>query len=74
LRGAEDVKWFRKEHRDWVQAYADPMQGLEALLPAERDYFNYSNQDSAKHSVVNNCRCQTMVHKRRNVEFGRDQS
>jgi len=28
----------------------------------------------SKHSVVNNCRCQTMVHKRRNVEFGRDQS
>jgi len=30
--------------------------------------------EGSKHSVVNNCRCQTMVHKRRNVEFGRDQS
>jgi len=33
-----------------------------------------SRDHLAKHSVVNNCRCQTMVHKRRNVEFGRDQS
>ena len=27
-----------------------------------------------KHSVIKNCRCQTREHKRRSVEFGRDQS
>src|SRR5437879_1801720 len=28
LRPVEAIRWFRKEHRDWVQAYTDPMQGV----------------------------------------------
>ena len=40
LRPVEKIRWFKREHREWVHAYADPMQGTEPLLPAEQDYFN----------------------------------
>lgn len=47
LRPVEKIEWFKKEHRDWVQAYVDPMQGMGALLPAEQDYFNYGGEKSS---------------------------
>jgi hypothetical protein len=46
LRSVENIRWFKKEHRDWVQAYVDPMQGMGVLLPAEQDYFNYGSENS----------------------------
>lgn len=51
LRPIEKIRWFKREHRDWVLAYTDPMQGVEPLLPAEQDYFNYSQQDSVNFDV-----------------------
>jgi HEAT repeat protein len=51
LRPVEKIKWFRREHRDWVQAYVEPMRGLEPRLPAERDYFNYGSEAGADFDV-----------------------
>jgi hypothetical protein len=51
LRPIEKIRWFKREHRDWVQAYLDPMQGTEAILPAERDYFNYAEGDTVNFDV-----------------------
>jgi hypothetical protein len=45
LKPVEKLKWFGREHRDWVQAYVSPMQGMELPLPAEQDYFNYAGED-----------------------------
>lgn len=44
LRGVQKLKWFRKEHRDWVEAYT--MQGMEPPLVSEQDYFNYASETS----------------------------
>ena len=46
LKPVEKVKWFGREHRDWVQAYTAPMQGIDLPLPAEADYFNYGGEHS----------------------------
>lgn len=45
LRAAEKIKWFRKEHADWVEAYAvvDPR---EVRPVPEQEYFNYASEDS----------------------------
>jgi hypothetical protein len=55
----ENIQWFKKEHRDWVQAYVDPMQGIDVPLPAEQTYFNYGHEDSgsfdAKHLAHTLC-------------------
>src|SRR6266403_1691442 len=51
LRPVEKIRWFKREHRDWAQAYLDPMQNEEPILPAERDYFNYSQEDSVNFEV-----------------------
>jgi hypothetical protein len=51
LRPIEKTRWFNREHREWVQAYMDPMQGTEAILPAERDYFNYAEGDTVNFDV-----------------------
>lgn len=51
LRPIEKIRWFKREHREWVQAYVDPMQGAEPLLPAEQDYFNYAQEDSVNFDV-----------------------
>jgi hypothetical protein len=45
LRTVENIKWFRKEHADWVEAYAGAEQGESRPIP-EREYFNYANGDS----------------------------
>jgi len=50
LRPVENIRWFKIEHRDWIQAF-DPMQSAEPILPAERDYFNYSEEDSVNFDV-----------------------
>lgn len=42
LRSVEKIKWFRKEHKDWLGAY---QLGAEPLSVMERDYFNYADQD-----------------------------
>lgn len=44
LKPVEKLKWFGREHREWVQAYTTPMQGLDLPLPAEQDYFNYAGE------------------------------
>lgn len=46
LRPVDEIKWFKKEHREWAQAYVDQMQGMGALLPAEQDYFDYGGEKS----------------------------
>ena len=46
LKPAEKLKWFKREHRDWVEAYTTPMQGVDLPLPAEQDYFNYGSESS----------------------------
>ena len=51
LRPVEKIRWFKREHREWVQAYLDPIQGTEPLLPAEQDYFNYAHEDSVNFDV-----------------------
>lgn len=51
LKSVESIRWFKREHRDWVQAYTDPMHGAEALLPAARDYFNYAEADNVNFDV-----------------------
>ena len=45
LRPVESIKWFRKEHADWVEAYAGAQEGESRPIP-ERDYFDYANGDS----------------------------
>jgi len=49
LRAVEGIKWFRKEHKDWVDAY---QMSNEPLAIMERDYFNYAEpcaEFDAKH-------------------------
>jgi len=48
LKPVEKVKWFAREHRDWVQAYTDPMAGVDQLLPAEQEYFDYSSESQGR--------------------------
>jgi hypothetical protein len=51
LKPIEKIRWFKREHREWVQAYLDPMQGRDAILPAEQDYFNYAEGDTVNFDV-----------------------
>lgn len=51
LRPVEQIRWFKREHRDWVQAYMGPMQTAGPILPAEQDYFNYSQEDSVSFDI-----------------------
>jgi hypothetical protein len=32
LKPVEKLKWFKREHRDWVEAYTAPMQGMDLPL------------------------------------------
>jgi hypothetical protein len=50
LRGVQKIKWFRKEHPDWVEAYT--MQGMEPPLISEQDYFNYASETSGDFDVT----------------------
>ncbi len=39
--GTEKIDWFRKNHRDWIGAYTQPLQyGPRAEVP-DQDYFGY---------------------------------
>jgi hypothetical protein len=51
MQAVERIRWFRREHREWVQAYADPMQGVGPRMPAEQDYFNYGEDGAADWDV-----------------------
>jgi hypothetical protein len=42
VRPVEDICWFRKEHRDWYEAY---QMSAEPLSIIEQDYFNYAQAD-----------------------------
>lgn len=44
IRAAEKVRWFRKEHKDWYEAY---QMSAEPLCVMEKDYFDYIKQDCA---------------------------
>jgi hypothetical protein len=42
IRAAEKIRWFRKEHKDWYEAY---QMSAEPLCVMEKDYFDYAKQD-----------------------------
>ena len=42
IRAVENIRWFRKEHREWYEAY---QMGAEPLSVIEQDYFNYAQAD-----------------------------
>jgi hypothetical protein len=42
IRPVEKIRWFRKEHKDWYEAY---QMSTEPLSVMEKDYFDYANQD-----------------------------
>jgi len=44
IRPVEKIRWFRKEHKDWYEAY---QMSAEPLSVMEKDYFDYTNQDCA---------------------------
>ena len=44
VRAVENIRWFRKEHKDWYEAY---QMSVEPLSVMEKDYFDYSKQDCA---------------------------
>jgi HEAT repeat protein len=44
IRPVEKIRWFRKEHKDWYEAY---QMSAEPLSVMEKDYFDYANQDCA---------------------------
>jgi hypothetical protein len=48
MRAVEDIRWFRKEHRDWFEAY---QMSAEPLSIIEQDYFNYAQPDSASFEI-----------------------
>jgi len=52
LRPVEKIRWFRREHKEWVQAYVDPMRGIYQRLPSEHNYFNYATEDSLNFDVT----------------------
>ena len=48
LRPVEKISWFRKEHKDWYEAY---QMSVESLSVMERDYFDYAKQDCAMFEI-----------------------
>jgi HEAT repeat protein len=44
IRPVEKIRWFRKEHKDWYEAF---QMSVEPLSVMEKDYFDYANQDCA---------------------------
>jgi len=42
IRPVEKTRWFRKEHKDWYEAF---QMSVEPLSVMEKDYFDYANQD-----------------------------
>ena len=48
IRPVEKIRWFRKEHKDWYEAY---QMSAEPLAVMEKDYFDYANQDCAEFEI-----------------------
>jgi hypothetical protein len=48
IRPIENIRWFRKEHKDWYEAY---QMSVEPLSVMEKDYFDYANQDCAEFEI-----------------------
>jgi hypothetical protein len=48
IRPVEKIRWFRKEHKDWYEAY---QMSAEPLSVMEKDYFDYANQDCAEFEI-----------------------
>lgn len=48
IRAVEDIRWFRKEHRDWYEAY---QMSAEPLSIIEQDYFNYTQTDCVSFDI-----------------------
>jgi hypothetical protein len=48
IRPVEKIRWFRKEHKDWYEAY---QMSTEPLSVMEKDYFDYANQDCAEFEI-----------------------
>jgi hypothetical protein len=44
LRPVERIRWFGREHAEWVRAYQEPMQGIDPPV-LDEGYFNYSLED-----------------------------
>jgi HEAT repeat protein len=44
IRPVEQIRWFRKERKDWYEAY---QMSAEPLSVMEKDYFDYATQDCA---------------------------
>ncbi len=44
IRAVEKIRWFRREHKDWYEAY---QMSAEPLCVMEKDYFDYAKQDCA---------------------------
>jgi HEAT repeats/SMI1 / KNR4 family (SUKH-1) len=42
IRPVEKIRWFRKEHKDWYEAY---QMTAEPICVLEKDYFDYAKQD-----------------------------
>ena len=48
IRSVEKIRWFRKEHKDWYEAYQTSVEPLSVM---EKDYFDYANQDCAEFEI-----------------------
>ena len=48
IRAVENIRWFRKEHKDWYEAY---QMTAEPLPVMEKDYFDYAKQDCAEFEI-----------------------
>lgn len=48
IRAVENVRWFRKEHKDWYESY---QMSVEPLSVMEKDYFDYAKQDCAEFEI-----------------------
>jgi len=48
LRAVEEIRWFRKEHKDWYEAYK---MSAEPLCVSEKDYFDYAKQDCVEFEI-----------------------
>jgi HEAT repeat protein len=42
IRAIEKIRWFRREYKDWYEAY---QMTAEPLCVMEKDYFDYAKQD-----------------------------
>jgi hypothetical protein len=48
IRPVGKIRWFRKEHKDWHEAYR---MSVEPLSVMGKDYFDYANQNCAEFEI-----------------------